>query len=305
MKVIKYLTLIFALCLWSAQSFACWDDAEDDYWDDDDDWYYEWYYDWFYDDDEEDDDSIWLDEVIVIGNSDDNSDDSSDYDWDDDDDWDSYWDDGSIWLDEVIVTYEPNYLDDDDWLGDYDDYYCFWDQNSTTIGYGDASQEKDDNDDAKTKNYIKQSCSLCCVPAVMAIMNQYAKNISIDEAKKLETYYKDKYNELTNHDIVEDGIHIKYLADYLRKCGFTINQCSVESIASCTDNGYQVFLYIDVHSEDGDVYGHALDVIHSNRDNDGNVVSYDCINPLTGNIETHNSDEFNHPFYVYCIKNIK
>ena len=95
----KALKLFFVLALlisFQSQSYACWDDDDDDYYGywDDDDWYdYDWYdYDW----DNYDDGSIWLDEVCCYGEAPDSDwDDWSDFtdDWDDWYDWWYYWND--------------------------------------------------------------------------------------------------------------------------------------------------------------------------------------------------------------------
>lgn len=94
------------------------------------------------------------------------------------------------------------------------------------------------------------------------------------------------------------------LKSFMTNCGFQLSSCAVGSISECTERGYQVFVFIDAQSDKGEKYGHALDIIHSNI-KDGNVVSYDCINPDTGRVETYTADDFKHPEYIYCVRSIK
>ena len=282
-------------------SHACWDDSYDDYYDYDDyddDWLYDDYDDWFFDDYDWNYDD---DEDIVYGEIDEDKYDidggelydgpvvtpDEDYDWGLDDDWwrTDYGDD-------------DDYGNDDDWYDDYEDS-----DDVIKVGYGSDSQDKDSETDPKDRKYLVQDCKLCCVPAVMAIMNMYSKNISIEQAEKLQELYKDKFHEMTGKYVSDIGVSSDRIEEFMKSCGFVINHCSVAGISICTDAGYQVFVFIDV-IEDGKRYGHALDIIDTNKDNNGNAISYECINPYTGNVETYNADEFKHPQNIYCVKEI-
>jgi hypothetical protein len=87
----------------------------------------------------------------------------------------------------------------------------------------------------------------------------------------------------------------------MRECGFDVRSCTIESIPTCLENGGQIFVFIDIISEDGNHYGHALDIIDYNKDTTGNIVSYDCINPATGHVEVHYPDEISHPTTIFCV----
>lgn len=288
--------LIFACVAIPLHSHACWDDSSDDYYDYEDDW------DWY------DDGSIWLDEVIV----------TSDYDYGNDDEVvygeidDSKYDMEDT-LNEVVVTPDSNDSNDDDWwrtdYGDDDDYgndddWFDYDEDDGVINVGCGEGTQDEDVDPKDRKYLVQSCRLCCVPAVMAIMNMYSKNISIEQAEKLQEQYKDKYKELTGKEVSKSGVTNGDIKSFMTNCGFQLSSCAVGSISECTERGYQVFVFIDAQSDKGEKYGHALDIIHSNI-KDGNVVSYDCINPDTGRVETYTADDFKHPEYIYCVRSIK
>ena len=132
----------------------------------------------------------------------------------------------------------------------------------------------------------------------------YSKNISIKDAEKLQEQYKKKYKEMTKNDVSDVGVKNTEIKSFMTECGFQLSSCAIGSIAECTERGYQVFVFIDAQSDKGEKYGHALDIIHSNI-NDGNVVSYDCINPDTGRVETYTADDFKHPEYIYCVRSIK
>lgn len=289
--------LIFACVSLPLHSFACWDDDWDDYYsydDYDDDW---WDYDddWWWDDD---DDDWWNDDVDYgdIGN-------------------DDYDIDGGE-LDDVVVTPDDDWgLDDDWWRVDYsyeeednddDDWYYNYDDDVIIVGYGKGAQDNDkDNEiDPKERQYLVQDCQLCCVPAVMAIMNMYAKKLTIEQAESLQNKYIEKFYEMTGKNVSDIGVSSDKIETFMNLCGFIINHCSVDAISRCTDAGYQVFVFIDV-IDNGKTYGHALDIIDSNKDSNGNIVSYECINPNTGNVETHSADEFKHPKNIYCVKEIK
>ena len=116
--------------------------------------------------------------------------------------------------------------------------------------------------------------------------------------------YKQIYKETTNRDVSLTGVPSNEIASFMKNCGFETAKCTVESISLCTDHGYQVFVFIDVAYDNG-TYGHALDVIDCNKDANGNVTSYVCINPNTGNTENHTAVDFSHPTCIYCVKNIK
>ena len=207
---------------------------------------------------------------------------------DDDDDWYDYWDDDwwdddddyAWWIDlpEVVITPEH----DDDYGSDNDDDDDWWRRD-----YDDDSWD-DNNDD-------------CCVPAVMANMMMYAKHLTLEQAERLQEQYKNKYKEIYNKDVKETGVNNTEIKEFMRECGFDVRSCTIESVPICLDNGGQVFVFIDITTEYGDNYGHALDIIDYQKDSKGNVVSYECINPNTGKVEVHYPNEFMHPQNIYCI----
>lgn len=258
---------------------ACWEEDWDDFYEYEDCWddLYdsEEYWDEIWDDDDIYDE-VWLDDIVVTPEED------SD-DWNEDDDW---------WRTE----------EDDEWNEDECDDIEFEDDDDYNVGFSETSSSEE-NDVDKTP-YLKQNCQLCCVPAVLAIMNMYANKLSVAEAEKLQEKYKQIFKEKTNTDVSVVGVRSDQIAAFMRDCGFEINKCTVESISLCTDKGYQVFVFIDIVTSEG-TYGHALDVIRSDRDAEGKVVSYVCINPDTGKEENHVASDFSHPLNIYCVKNIK
>jgi len=261
----KTITLTVLLFLFAANlpCSACWDD-------DDDDWYDYWDDDWW---DDDDDYAWWIDlpEVVITPEHDD------DYgsDNDDDDDW-----------------WRRDY-DDDSWDDNNDDYD---EDNDIIVGY-----EGESHSDSNNRIYLSQSCQLCCVPAVMANMMMYAKHLTLEQAERLQEQYKNKYKEIYNKDVKETGVNNTEIKEFMRECGFDVRSCTIESVPICLDNGGQVFVFIDITTEYGDNYGHALDIIDYQKDSKGNVVSYECINPNTGKVEVHYPNEFMHPQNIYCI----
>ena len=275
MDRIKIITLIFALSFCTANSYACYDD-------DDDDWYS---YDNFYDDDNDDDDCDNEDYILL--------------------EEDVYM--KTVELDEVVVIGSTSSNDDDDWWrryefydnGDDDEGYGY-DDGVVAIGYGDGDQNKDKYKEieakkaaAKNKQFLAQSCQFCCVPAVLANMKMYAGNLSLQDAVYLEKQYKQVFSDWQNgKDISDLGVRSDQIREYIGLCGFSTSLCTIEGIEQCTNEGMQVFVFLDAYSESGEKYGHALDIIDTNN-NEGKAVSYECINPATGRVETYTSDAFN------------
>ena len=175
----------------------------------------------------------------------------------------------------------------------YDDYD---EDNDIIVGY-----EGESHSDSNNRIYLSQSCQLCCVPAVMANMMMYAKHLTLEQAERLQEQYKNKYKEIYNKDVKETGVNNTEIKEFMRECGFDVRSCTIESVPICLDNGGQVFVFIDITTEYGDNYGHALDIIDYQKDSKGNVVSYECINPNTGKVEVHYPNEFMHPQNIYCI----
>ena len=270
MDRIKIIILIFALSFCTTNSYACYDD-------DDDDWsqYDEYDYDDCDDEDEDDDD---------------------------DDPNAFYYNDGSILMDEVVVTApapRSDEEDDDDWWRRYesydndDDWYGYDDgDGAVAIGYGDGDQNIDKSD-ANIKQYLVQTCQYCCVPTVLAIINMYINNLSIEDAEKLQLKYREIFQEWKKRDISVNGINSNEIRIFLNKCGF-VNRTAFtpNAIYQCTSDGKPVFAFIMV-SENGEEHGHSLAIISTNINEMGDVVSFECINPATGYVETHMLDEFN------------
>jgi len=271
MNRIKMITLSVGLLLFvvNMPCAACWDD-------DDDDWYDYWDNDWW---DDDDDYAWWIELPEVVITPDNNDDDHNSTDDDDNDWWRRDYDD---WDD------NDNYDDDN------------WGEDDIVIGYNEKS-DTPDKDDSKTKAYLQQSCQLCCVPAVMANIKMYAEKLTLEQAERLQKEYIAKFKEKYGADIENVGIKSNEIRTFMNECGFRTLSCAINSISSCIDVGRQVFVYVDIESADGKKYGHALNIIDYNRDGNGNVISYECINPNSGKVETHSPEEFTHPINVYTI----
>jgi predicted nucleic acid-binding Zn ribbon protein len=177
------------------------------------------------------------------------------------------------------------------------------DKNKETDNEDENIDGKDpkNNEDSNKPPYLVQECQLCCVPTTMAIMKMYAKGLTLEEAKKAMQSYKEVYQTLTDKSVEETGVLSNEIKRLMNECGFTVSPCTIESISKfCDVPKMQVFVLIDV-----DEFGHALDLIGVNKDENGNVTSYQCINPGTGLVETHNAEEFTHPTEVFYIRDIK
>lgn len=261
----------------STPSLACWDD-------DDDDWY-DYYYDWLDDDSslygDYDPNSYWLDEVEVTY--------EQPYDWGLDEDW---------WR-----TDDEAFDDYDDGYDDYDDYYDNNDDNyyeNHNVGYGNEDEENQD-ETATPPPYFKQECHLCCVPAVMAIINMVMDGMTLEQAQEKYNEYVDKFQKWTGKEVSDDGIKSDEVRDFFDKCDFETRKCSPESIEMCVNEyGLNVFVYIDVFDDNGNKYGHALDVIGAYKDENGETI-YTCVNPNTGRVEDHNKSDFTNPTATFAV----
>ena len=262
----------------STPSLACWDD-------DNDDWY-DYFENWLVDDNSSiygdyDPNSYWLDEVKVTYNK--------PYDWGLNDDW---------WR-----TDDDAYNDYDDGNDGYDDYYDNNDDNyyeNHSVGYGNEDEENQDETETPPP-YFKQECNLCCVPAVMAIINMVMDGMTLEQAQLKYNEYVDKFQEWTGVEISSTGIPNNQIQDFFGICGFETSKCSPESIEVCVDAGMNVFVFIDVIGDDGITYGHALDIIDTHKDENGNTI-YTCVNPNTGEEEDHNAYEFTHPKTTFAVR---
>ena len=321
--IFKSIVVFFvALLSMSTPCHACWDEYDDDYYDCDsyDDWDYwdDWedYYNW---DDEYYcyDGNTWLDDIDCAADRIDNDD---SYNNDNCDDWnnsDFYNDDtdnnNNYSYDESNETeYESgDDFDNSDLIGVYDhDDDDFPDDGYDNYNDDGYDYQVIDNTYVNTQStqqspsYIVQTCELCCVPAVMAIINMIMNNLSIEQAYKKMYEYMKIYNDKTNKEFKVDGITPSYIREFFRICGFTTSLCSINSIPECISNNCQVFVFIDVIDETGKKWGHALDIIGSYKTENGEM-RYICINPLTGNTEVHNPSDFTHPVEIFCIRGVK
>lgn len=267
----------------STPSLACWDD-------DDDDWY-DYYYDWLDDDSslygDYDPNGYWLDEVEVTY--------KQPYDWGLDDDW---------WRtdDEAFDDYDGDNDDNDDYYDNNNDDNYYENHN---VGYGNEDEENQDKT-ATPPPYFKQECNLCCVPAVMAIINMVMDGLTLKEAQAKYNEYVDKYREWSGKDVSIDGIPSDQIRKFFRECDFITSPCTIDRIEECVNRGMNVFVYIDVIGDDNNPYGHALDIISTDKDKNGDTI-YTCVNPNTGEEECHKRSDFTHPTTIFAVRetNIK
>ena len=288
--IFKSIVVFFvALLSMSTPCHACWDEYDDDYYDYDsyddwDDWDEDW--DYYYE-------STWFDEVECVADR---------------------IDDESIWFDEVECVADR--IDDDDdynYVNYFPDsgYDNYNDDDNSDFDYDSQIEDEgnipdlwyDTDTDADNSIYIVQSCEFCCVPAVMAIMDMIINDLTIEQAYEKMNEYIDKYSDLYGNEISDQGIHSNEILNYFKECGFETSRCTVESIQECTDHGCQVFVFTYIEGDDGNEYGHALDVIDSHQDSNGDII-YTCINPATGLVEEYRGSDFN-PEQVFCVKGKK
>lgn len=306
-KALKLFFILALLISFQSQSYACWDDDDDDYygyWDDDDwddyDWYdYDWYdYDWYdYDWDDYDDGSIWLDEVCCYGEAPDN-------DWDD---WSGFTDDWDDWNDW------------DDWDEEYDgdtDSNSNSNKNSTVSVNGKNSDNQSKNKKYVIKNTDKTSVdkdklraiegqkqgtantcvlegmSICCMLFGVTMTESEALNamfqiaIKTDPENALAILDGNYQSDRLSNDI------ISILTDH----GMSAHEISnVDDIKEALNNG-EVVMTVEKITEDSN---HDIVIVGERSDGSG-YIAYDTDRDA-GYYTTITDDQIN-PVYIIGIK---
>ena len=91
-----------------------------------------------------------------------------------------------------------------------------------------------------------------------------------------------------------------YLCEKFELCSQGVCSQGVCPPVLINEYGLNVFVYIDVFDDNGNKYGHALDVIGAYKDENGETI-YTCVNPNTGRVEDHNKSDFTNPTATFAV----